>query len=355
MRFTAADIEKVTRNAIRSEKENDGLTRFLRFTEGQSALYGRDPMFEMMSLCSAGVVWSFHTTGTFIRFRCRTASLIKTVLPAARKMGLGRIFNMGMEFQKQVRQYGGSTRMDDSFDVFSDGEKLLSLRPKNGTFHIPLRNPEQNSVRIEILFPYHTPVCAGELVSDGDIEPAAPGEKVYCLGDSITQGFSADHSSEGYVSRISRTLGFEALNQGIAGYQYNPSALDGFEKLPKPRLVTVAYGTNDWHMNPSMESIRENVRLYYEKLHRLFADIPVAVITPIWRGDIEQPKPSGSFQDITRVIREEAEKYGNVHLVDGLGISPHKNAYFTDGWLHPNAHGFAYIADHLVPILSRLL
>jgi hypothetical protein len=49
-------------------------------------------------------------------------------------------------------------------------------------------------------------------------------------------------------------------------------------------------------------------------------------------------------------------KMGKVQvLIDGLKISPHEKTFYSDGRLHPNIDGFAYIAERLAPILTSAL
>jgi len=142
------------------------------------------------------------------------------------------------------------------------------------------------------------------------------------------------------------------LNQGVGGYFFDAASLDGLDSIARegasrPGLITVAYGTNDWDLVPGLSTLRANIRAYFERLAGLFPGVPVYVLTPIWRGDIDRPKACGSFDDVARAIAGEAGRYPGNSIVDGLAIPIHDRKYFQDNWLHPNEEGFRIMADSL--------
>lgn len=122
-------------------------------------------------------------------------------------------------------------------------------------------------------------------------------------------------------------MNYEAINQGIAGCRYLPEHLAGIEDIPEPRLITVAYGTNDWDSLLTRSEIQANIRAYYQQLHDKFPGKPIYVITPIWRADMNEPRPSGDFSVIRRIIEAEAAQWQNMSVIDGLSISPHEEAF----------------------------
>jgi lysophospholipase L1-like esterase len=140
----------------------------------------------------------------------------------------------------------------------------------------------------------------------------------------------------------------DALNQGIAGYIFNAETLTGLNTRVKPDLITLAYGTNDWQTIRDFSLIEHSIPAYFKKLRELFPETPVIAITPIWRADLGLPVTSGApLEAVGTVIRREAAKYPGITVVEGFELVPHDRAFFADGFLHPNAEGFAFFTENL--------
>lgn len=62
----------------------------------------------------------------------------------------------------------------------------------------------------------------------------------------------------------------------------------------------------------------------------------------------------GSFEDARRIVREAAEAAG-AFIVDGMKLTPHEPAAYSDAFLHPNDLGFKFYAQGLLVALRPLL
>ena len=188
----------------------------------------------------------------------------------------------------------------------------------------------------------------------GDVEPI--GEirpRLLFLGDSITQGCLSAHPAQTYVNLLAETLGFEAINQGIANCWHLSEHLTGIGEMSEPHLITIAYGTNDWSTLPTLAAIRENIRAYYRRLNDAFPGKPIFAISPIWRADMDETRACGSFDQIKLIIEGEAAVWPNMTVIDGLSISPDHSAFYSDLYLHPNEAGFAIMSQRLAEIIGR--
>lgn len=351
--MTGSELEKAGRNFLGFLEGDDGYCSFIRFTGEQLRLYGDDPLFRNLSMCSSGVYLALVNDGDRLSFDCRMLELASQILPAIVELGWDGVKEVIRGLSKKIEQGAPLQRLRDKFDLVTDDGQRVSRMPKNGHLSFEFRNEARRSMKLRLYFPVFPYVAMRRLCSNGRLEAdetALP--RILCLGDSITQGFNAVHPSLTLTSRLAGLLGVDALNQGVGGYYFDAASLDGLEGIAhegpsRPGLITVAYGTNDWDLLPGLSTLRDRARAYFLKLACIFPGVPVFVLTPIWRGDIDKPKACGSFGDVSRVIAEEAGRQSCNNVVDGLAIPIHDRKYFQDNWLHPNEEGFRIMADRL--------
>ncbi|MGG4032948.1 SGNH/GDSL hydrolase family protein [Paenibacillus cisolokensis] len=301
----------------------------LRFTDAQIDFFkGRPHLFRCYN--AAGIRLDVVTDSPFIRMRYRV-----TLKP------------------------GTTERLH--FDLFIDdepagspGETFTGEGAGEWTAELPIRAGSPR--RVTVWLPYLASVAVDELAfADGAV--CRPGEpharNLLCFGDSITQGMNAARSSETYAALIARRLRMNLLNQAISGFVFHPDKID--PDLPyRPDLVTVAYGTNDWTVCKSHGQFERQADGFIGKLAGLYPDVPIAVLSPLWRSDMGGARPSGAFTDIHRTLEAICDSRRNVHYIDGLTLVPHRDEYFADG-LHPNDRGFHHMADRLAERLPAIL
>lgn len=351
--MTGPELESSGRNYLGFLEGDDGYCSFIRFTGEQLRVYGEDPLFRNLSMCSSGVYLSLVTDGDRLSFDCRTLELVSQLLPAIAELGWDGVKEIIRGLSKKIEQGAPLPRQREKFDLVTDDGQRISRMPKNGHLSFEFRNCSRRAMKLRLYFPVFPYVALRRLESNGRLEPGtATLPCILCLGDSITQGFNAVHPSLTWTSRLADLLGVDALNQGVGGYYFDAASLEGLEGLARegpsrPALVTVAYGTNDWDLVPGLSTLRERARAYFARLAGLFPGVPAYVLTPIWRGDLDKPKACGSFGEVARAIAEEAGRYPGNRVVDGLSIPIQDRKYFQDNWLHPNEEGFRIMADRL--------
>ncbi len=109
--------------------------------------------------------------------------------------------------------------------------------------------------------------------------PSRPALTVVTLGDSITKGVRTgvgpDETFSAIVERELKAKGVDVhvVNLGVGG-ERTDQALQRLDAVvgPKPRVVTVMYGTNDSYVDPgkpgprlSLEDFRKNLRTIVER------------------------------------------------------------------------------------------
>lgn len=315
-------VKHFFRNAVDVQQFDGGVIP-LRFTERQMDFFASTP-WKFRSYNTAGICLDFITDSPFFRMSYR------------------------------VNLKPGTTEKV-YFDIYVDGHmigfagnEIVNKGLDEWTVSLPI---EQGSPRrITIYFPVLARIIVQEMeVAEGAVwEPAEPcKENLLCLGDSITQGFSATHPSSSYAALLARFLDMNMINQAVAGYFFNPGTID-LELPYKPDLITVAYGTNDWAMCESYEQFKRQATEYIHKLSDGYAAVPIVVLSPIWRSDMnDTDKKTGAFTDIHRTLAQICESMPNVQFIDGFSLVPNHAHYFADG-LHPTDEGFLHYALNLI-------
>lgn len=243
------------------------------------------------------------------------------------------------------------SRSQNTVDIYENGRRtaVLPFDPEHSLHQVTYTRTcrERSAVKI------YLPVMACLRLSDldlGDAEPIPQRKRtLLCLGDSITQGIFAQTASSAYPSQLGRAGDIEVINQGVGGFYYDKH----FPASVPADYITVAYGTNDFGRFTDVEAIRQNVEEFYDTLNRLYPAAKTAVISPLWRADLENSPEKGRFDQICRMILETADRYGFVS-VDGMELVDHNPELFRDRYLHPDDAGFEQLANRLITRLQGI-
>lgn len=177
--------------------------------------------------------------------------------------------------------------------------------------------------------------------------------KVLWMGDSITQGYGPFRSGGTYVSVANRLLKYDVLNQGIGGYYYDKNILEKMEGYIPDKII-IAQGTNQ----AFTETKEQDVKEYYERLAEIYPNIPVLTITPLWRGkrgdEFLDDEQTGTFTGFCKKIKEVADSYPNIKVVDGFELMHHDIEYYMPDWVHPNALGCEVYGRNLVEMIRKI-
>ena len=237
---------------------------------------------------------------------------------------------------------------EDSVELAIDGlaTEIAYLKDIDMEGSISWDMPEGEK-NVTIYLPSDATMLVRNFEIDSTYECVQKNEKVLWLGDSITQGYGPLRSYQTYVSVANRILNYDILNQGIGGYIYDKKSLmkmEGYE----PDKIIVALGTNQYGDENAPDMVRE----YYETLIGIYGEeIPILVITPLWRGDNLEGVPT--LEKFCATIREIVGKYKNIKVVDGFKLVPHLEEYYLDN-LHPNGLGTEVYGRNLVEEIRRI-
>lgn len=292
----------------------------LRFTEKQLQIYQEqygDSCYVMRARSGAGVCMEFWTEQN----------------------------NLSFEFEAEV------TRGNMSFDIYENDQFQRSISVKNQKQGVVTYDKRGTGVsKITIYLPYTCPLMIRN-IQFGDWIPVntEKKKKILMLGDSITQGVQAMRPSYAYAALVARNLEAELLNQGVGGTVFNHNVIE--EHLPfSPDVVIVAYGTNDFVYYQNLDEFQEQADLFLKKLHRIYNDKNVFVITPTWRI-LGTEQEEQRFVEFCDEIKKIAETYG-FYSMDGLEIIPHEKDYLFDH-VHPNEKGFALYAKYVCDVIKK--
>ena len=321
-------IKDITQGAERIIFE-DGKYKFFRFSEEESKTV------QEYSLCTAGIILEFKTDANVLKLKGTTTKCLPTRSSYAfeiyvdnKVIGCIKNYNTEEELELERMQQKDLTlgEFAESFNI-GDGEK-----------HVKIRFPFSVIAEIEAI----------ELVGATYLTPIKRNKKFIAYGDSITQGFDADLPSKTYAAKLADYLDAEIINKGIGGINFCPELVSAAKDGRQVDYITIAYGTNDWAACTEDE-FRKNATDFMDNIAKKYPNVPVLVITPLWRYDHEsEEKKFGLFSGLEPIIREACKNHKNMTVVSGFNLIPHDVENFGDKWLHPNNTGFEYYFNNLI-------
>lgn len=324
------DLDAFIHGAVRLERLGDAPVP-RRLTAAQEALLTSDPVWPRCGRGCSGVQVRLRTDATWVDLRLRV---------------------------------WGDTRPRTGLDVEVDGRWQTTVRDEHPGPLIERRifevrdRGERTMREIRVHLPLGLEVAIEGLV----VEPGARLEAVpataprlLCLGDSITQGHAAASAAATWAAQLARLLGADLLDQGVAGHVWHPEFLGAVPELA-PRLVTVAYGINDWSRGQGEQGaarvarIRAAARDGLARLRPRIGAARLAVITPLWCDFAEREVNGCHLTAVRDAIAAEAAAAGAL-VIDGAALLPAQPWWTADG-LHPNEAGMGLIAARLHPLLE---
>jgi len=163
---------------------------------------------------------------------------------------------------------------------------------------------------------------------------------VLAFGDSLTAGKGAK-PGEDYPSRLAAMTGLTVINAGIAG----ELSAQGRARLPdvlaehQPDLVLLCHGGNDILRRNGADAIRANLHAMVETARAAGARVVLLAVPTLGLGLNPHPTYSELARELDLVIEPRV-------ITDVLSDVSLK----ADGG-HPNAVGYAFIAERLAALL----
>ena len=338
MKLSFETVKSIVTGAVVIREDADGGITLRRFTEQQQSVYDPTSGNFRSTMDTASIALDFYTDSDFFRF---TADGLR---------------EKGEDFVVFDLLVNG--QLSETVRFSHTGEKAearhIPYGPVGDTFFLP-----EGEKRITFYLPWGA--CARLLsveLSDGAfVRPHTCDRTWIAFGDSITHGAYADHPALTYVNQLSRMLNAQVYNFGIGGERFREKkVIKG--SYPKCDFVTVAYGTNDYR-HQTKEAFDTKMPSFLRQVAEEFPDVPVFVITPLWRNAENDGKTwnmGRPLAEVRSLIAAEAAKYPNFHVVDGPALVPHSHDFYGDKTnLHPNDAGFAHYAANLYHTIVPLL
>ena len=331
MKLTHEQIKSIALGASYVE-ESDEKTVFHRFTKEQEELYKtvKDSFYNK----------TFSSSCIRLEFKTDSKSLfIKTLITPR------------------------SSRTFYSIDTFVDGKLVGAIKGNannsecniaEGCFTLGDSKTQKN-VRIHLPWSCSADIIEISIDDGATLCPVKKSRRMIMYGDSITQGYDADLTSNSYASQLSISLDAEARNKGIGGEVFRPELARLKDNDFEPDIITVAYGTNDWSDGISEIELEDKVDKFLSAIANNYPKAKIFFIAPIWRGDYTDYRPFGSFLEIRSCFYKVISKYPSASLIDGFDFVPKDSSLFSDKYLHPNDEGFSHYAKNLTDKLIKLL
>lgn len=330
MIFTKELFDSVLRGALDTDVLDDGAFYARRFTDAQRGVI--EPKIPNCPHHNAGMRFDFFTDAESLTMEFRYTRL--------------------------------TSRMFYSVDVYEDGVMTYYYREENDVDHkrgaFTHAFEKKGKKRVTVYLPYSVDLAFEKIELKGEsfIEPYNDySGYIWMMGDSITHGYDARIASQTYANIVMRRLDLDGINQGAAGYVFDADLLDPsmFEGKKLPDIITIAYGTNDWSTK-TKEEYCHDIDEFFARLRDLYPDIPVIVITPIFRGAHYTSSKVGTFYFAREYLASVAKKYDNTYVLDGDKMVPHIYDYYRDVRVHPNDSGFssygALVGDAVAEVLG---
>lgn len=216
-----------------------------------------------------------------------------------------------------------------------------------------LRSLLQMSMTIALLLFAGCGTTSGEQAIE--IETIAPASgTIVAFGDSLTAGTGVQ-TNESYPARLERLLkeqGYQytVLNMGRSG-DTSAGALARIESViaAEPDIVILAIGANDALSLTPPDVMRQNIeeivtRLQEEGITIILAGSPVIILEG-WAYP----------EEFTRVQPEIAQRHNLTYVPSFLNGVAGNPALNLNDRAHPNAQGYAAIAENLLPSVIQAI
>ncbi len=324
MKLSFDKIQEITTGAVRVEQHGD-VINFFRFTKAQEEFYKTyNEGFYTKTFAPAGVRFRFKTDSKFLNIK----AFVTTVFAATRGYYSFDVKVNG-EFIGAVDNYGDAV-FEGNYTKYEfplgEVDKTVDLGDGLKT--------------VEVYFPYTVKVDLKEVnLSDGAVVEALPKrEKLLCFGDSITHGHDSTRNCRHYTAQLADALDLELYNKGIGGEVFKPELARCREEFD-PKIVTIAYGTNDWSKGIP-DVFARDCREFYKTVSELYPNAKIFGITPPWNKNFDNPSQPMTFLEIAEEIENLTADLSNVTIIRGDNLVPHDEKYFGDLFVHPSNEGF---------------
>ena len=320
------EIISCAAGSLQTRQAEQGL-HLMRFNDAAMENFNLFPAWQKRTVCTAGVMLDLVTDS--------------------------RTITVAVQSGVKIRKWA-------YFDAYADGLFTGTFGgidlPEKVEFTLPLGSAKGRR-RVQLYLPHsqETFIQAVGLDDGASFEPAWQGKLLMAMGDSITQGMECRNPSLTYIATACRSLGLALHNCGVGGHEFHQECLRAV-LAPKPDLITVAYGVNDWRHDQSVNNAHDFLR----RLRELYPAVPVVVLEPIWvqKGSPEglagKPNATGiTLAEYRRMLIETVAGIQNMRCIPTADLLPPGPIFMPDG-IHPGDHGHMVYGLNVARILSPL-
>ncbi|HEX2834676.1 MAG TPA: arylesterase [Thermoanaerobaculia bacterium] len=170
------------------------------------------------------------------------------------------------------------------------------------------------------------------------------GTTLIAFGDSLTAGYGAGEG-EDFPSRLAALLHREVLNAGVSGdtTEMALARLENDVLARDPKLVIVGLGGNDFLQSVPLATTEANLRSIVRRIQQRGA----MVILLGYRF----PSLQNNYGAMYERIADDEECLLVPDLLDGI-LS---DSSLKSDEIHPNARGYAMLAERIAPSVNKLI
>lgn len=170
------------------------------------------------------------------------------------------------------------------------------------------------------------------------------GRTVIAFGDSLTAGYGA-RAGEDYPSRLASLINREVINAGVSGdtTEMALARIDRDVLARDPKLVIVGLGGNDFLQSIPLATTEANLRSIVQRIQARGA----MVILLGYRF----PSLQNNYGAMYERVAAEEQCLLVPDLLDGI-LS---DSSLKSDEIHPNARGYAILAERIAPSVKKLL
>jgi lysophospholipase L1-like esterase len=255
-----------------------------------------------------------------------------------------------------VQLYSGTPRrLKPWATAIPDTESLSFERPL-------FENLAPQMREFRLYLPLYCPLDKVEIGLDAGakiLAPTAPdvAKPVVFYGTSITQGGCASATGHDFVSMVGRLINVETINLGFSGNGLGEKEVARFISEIDASLFVLDYAANVYSAE-----LRRTLPHFVDILRAERPDVPILLMSNVYFAAAAYTEQSRrdemeNRRDVAMEFYVSRRKRGdrNIHFADGFGLLPYGvDGAFVDG-IHPTDHGFALMAQRLVPIIEQIL
>ena len=232
------------------------------------------------------------------------------------------------------------------YPAASDAEEMTGAYDLDGKMH-------EHTVYLPLFTPLYDLMIG--LDDDTQVKPPRPyavQKPIVFYGSSITNGASATHAGNAYVSIVCRRLDASFLNLGFSGSARGEESIARYIAGLDMSLFVMDYD----HNAPDAAHLEATHERFFRIVREAQPDLPIALIS---KPDFDiDPEGNAARRAVIRRTYEHALAAGDarVRFIDGetlFGTTERRDC-LVDG-THPNDLGFRRMANAITPVLRELL